>query len=147
MKGKILLTIPKSCRDCKFFLQEYGYSCLAEDECIEDHVEWLKHHYAAERPAWCPICEDRLMIPLGEHKITAEIYDCDGPEFPPEITVHLRDSEDIIIQDFALVRPHYKIVDGAVKISDNTTEILVWGDPDNEDYTNEYYVKTYEVEE
>ena len=86
------------------------------------------------------------MIPLGEHKITAGIY-YDEPEFPPEIYVHLRDSENIIIQDFVLVRPHYKIADGVVKISDNTTEILVWGDPDNEDYTHQYNVKTYEVEE
>ena len=87
-----------------------------------------------------------LIIPFGEYKIVAELY-CDEPEFPPEITVHLRDSNDVIIQDLALVRPHYKIVDGMVKISDNTTEILVWSDPYNEDYTNKYIVKAHELEE
>ena len=92
--------------------------------------------------------ERKLVIPIGENKIVAEIYDMDCPEFPPEITVHLVDKNDVIIQDICLVRPHYEIstTDGP-QISDKAVECLVWANHENEDYTHKHIIGVHEWEE
>lgn len=58
MNGKITIEIPKTCRECRLFLQSYGYLCVGEEFCTDEHTEWLKRNYAGERPVWCPIKED-----------------------------------------------------------------------------------------
>ena len=91
----------------------------------------------------------RIEIPLGENKIVAEIYDMDCPEFPPEITIYLRDKDDVIIQDICLVRPHY-VVDKETcetTISNDVVQCLVWGEPEIEDYTHKYIIGVHEWED
>jgi hypothetical protein len=93
--------------------------------------------------------ENKLEIPLGENKIVAEIYDMDCPEFPSEITIHLRDKNDIVIQDICLVRPHYVMSKEAaeVMIDNNIVQCIVWRDVQNEDYTDKFVIDVYEEEE
>lgn len=93
--------------------------------------------------------KQRLVIPLGENKIVAEIYDMDCPEFPPEITIHLRDQDDVIIQDICLVRPHYKINKETSEtiIHDDFVECIVWGEPENEDYTEKHIIGVHQWED
>lgn len=90
----------------------------------------------------------RIEIPFGENKIVAEIYDMDCPEFPAEICIHLRDKDDIILQDICLVRPHYTIDrDANCRIEDDFVECLVWGDHNNEDYTKKYVIGVHKWED
>lgn len=92
--------------------------------------------------------ERKLVIPIGENKIVAKIYDMDCPEFPPEITIHLVDNTDVIIQDICLVRPHYTInaTDGP-QISGKSVECIVWADHEDEDYTHKHIIDVHEWEE
>lgn len=91
----------------------------------------------------------KLEIPLGENKIIAEIYDMDCPEFPPEITIHIKDKFGMILQDICLVRPHY-VVDkenDINRISNDIVQCLVWSEPRIEDYTHKYIIGVNESED
>lgn len=55
MYGAIVTEIPRTCRECRFFAQSYGYLCLGEEVTSDSHISWLKENYAAARPEWCPI--------------------------------------------------------------------------------------------
>ena len=91
----------------------------------------------------------KLEIPLGANKIIAEIYDMDCPEFPPEITVHLEDNNGVVIQDICLVRPHY-VIDTETcetEINNNFIQCIVWGEPENEDYTDKHIIGVHEWED
>lgn len=90
----------------------------------------------------------KIEIQLGENKIIAELYDADCPEFPPEIYVCLRDKSDAIIQDICVVRPHYTIGDKyEATIDNNFVQCLVWGDSENEDYTEKHVIGIYKWED
>lgn len=93
--------------------------------------------------------ERKVEIPLGENKIVAEIYDMDCPDFPPEIIIHLRDKNNVIIQDICLVRPHYVMDKETCEaiISNDCVQCLVWGEPEIEDYTEKHIIGIHEWEE
>lgn len=93
--------------------------------------------------------ENKLIIPLGENRIVAEIYDLNGPDFPPEIVIYLRDKNNVIIQDICVVRPHYRYSEKEMefKIYNDFVDCLVWGDSYNEDYTKKYVIGVNEEEE
>ena len=93
--------------------------------------------------------EKKLIIQLGNKKIIAEIYDHNGPEIPPELCVFLADEDDAIIQDICLVRPHYDFNRRTDKfeIDNEFVDCLVWGDSDDEDYTDKFVVGIHEWEE
>ena len=88
----------------------------------------------------------KIVIPLGKHRIVAEVYDYNAPEFPAEIAVYICDSKEAIMQDLVIVRPQYTISDDTVKISNDTAEVLVWGDSYSEDYIKQYTIKCREPE-
>ena len=92
--------------------------------------------------------EKKLVINLGDNKIVAEIYDKDGPEFPPEIIIYLCDKDDVIFQDICLVRPHYEYDEGKDKtiIDNNRVDCIVWGESGYEDYTDKYVIAVYDEE-
>ena len=92
--------------------------------------------------------KNRLTIQLGNNKIVAEIYD-NGPDIPPELCVFLEDKDGIIIQDICLVRPHYEINSKTKEFeTDNDlVDCLVWGNSDDEDYTDSFVVGIHEWEE
>ena len=58
MLGKITLEIPASCRECRLFVQEFGYICLGVEICEKDLSQWLESYYAERRPTWCPIVKE-----------------------------------------------------------------------------------------
>ena len=93
--------------------------------------------------------EKKLIIPFGDKKIVTEINDNNLPEIPIELNVYLTYSDGKIIQDICLVRPHYDYIcsKGEFETDDNFVDCLVWGDSDDEDYTNKYVIGVYEEEE
>lgn len=93
--------------------------------------------------------EKKLIIQLGNKKIVAEIYNNHGPEIPPELCVYLEDEDGAIIQDICLVRPHceYNKQSGYFETDNEFVDCLVWGDSDDEDYTNNFVIGIHEEEE
>lgn len=91
--------------------------------------------------------EKKLVIPFGNHKIVAEINDV-SPEIPNELWIHIRDQEDKIVQDICLVRAHYNYIrsKGEFETDNDFVDCLVWGDSDNEDYTDKHVIAVYEEE-
>lgn len=59
---------------------------------------------------------------------------------PAEICICLQDNDGIATQDICLVRPNARSNDK------DEVEVLVWGDEDSEDYTEEYIIKEYKYE-
>lgn len=92
--------------------------------------------------------KNKLVIPFGDKKIVAEINDWKD-DMPKELVVYLCDKDDHIIQDICLVRPHYDYIrsKGEFETDNNFVDCLVWGDSDDEDYTNKYVIGVYEEEE
>lgn len=93
--------------------------------------------------------KNKLVIQLGDKKIVAEIYNNNGPEIPPELCVYLQDEDDTIIQDICLVRPHYEYKEksGYFETNNNFVDCLVWGDSDEEDYTDKFTIGIHEWED
>ena len=93
--------------------------------------------------------KNRLTIQFGNKKIVAEIYDNNGTEIPPELCVFLEEEDGTIIQDICLVRPHYDINNKTKEFKTNNdfVDCLVWGDSDDEDYTDKFVVGIHEWEE
>ena len=93
--------------------------------------------------------KNKLLIQLGNKKIVAEIDDNNTPEIPPELCVYLQDEDGAVIQDICLVRPHYDIdrKTKEFKTNNDFVDCLVWGDSDDEDYTNKFVVGIHEEEE
>ena len=92
--------------------------------------------------------QDKLVIPLGENKIVAEVNDANLPEIPPELCVYICDKDNVIIQDICLVRPSYEYrMETHDFVTDNkSVDCLVWSDPGNEDFTTDYTIDVYEGE-
>lgn len=74
-------------------------------------------------------------------KLVAELNNYDGEH--PEINVYI-EADGLIHQDICLVRPH----EGrdCVQVKDSV-DCIVWGDENNEDFTEEYWIQIYEEEE
>lgn len=53
--GRIVTRIPQTCRECRFFIQEFGYICIALENQHLETSKWLENNYAGGRPIWCPI--------------------------------------------------------------------------------------------
>ena len=93
--------------------------------------------------------ENKLAIPFGNHKIVAEINDNNLPEIPIELNVYLTDSDGKITQDVCLVRPHYDYIrsKGEFETDNDFVDCLVWGDSDDEDYTDKHVIGVYKEDE
>lgn len=93
--------------------------------------------------------EKKLIIPLGEYKIVAEIDDRNQPEIPPEMVICIYAKDDRIMQDVCLVRPHYHFNGKTMEFEhDNDfVDCLVWADSDDEDYTHHHIIGIYKEEE
>lgn len=95
------------------------------------------------------ILEKKLTIPLGEHKIVAEIDDRNSPEIPPEMIICICDKDNRVIQDVCLVRPHYEFDRKTMewKTDNDFVDCLVWSDSDDEDYTHKHVIGVYKEAE
>ena len=94
------------------------------------------------------VMQGKLVIPLGDNKIVAEVNDANLPEIPPELCVYICDKDDVIIQDICLVRPSYEYkMETHEFVTDNeSVDCLVWEDPENEDFTIDYTIDVYKEE-
>ena len=86
--------------------------------------------------------ENKIRINLGENlELVAELTDYDGNH--PEIIVYI-EKDMLVHQDICLVRPH----EGKDFIQEkDAIDCIVWGNPNNEDFTDEYYIPVYDEEE
>lgn len=85
---------------------------------------------------------NKITIPLSNGcKLVAE-QNC-NPEFDKEIMLYLVDKDGYIFQDLAIVRGHY---DNGIVVDDSKFDVLVYGDPNNEDYTNSFVIDMYKEE-
>lgn len=90
----------------------------------------------------------RIEIPAGSEG-DAIVVEADGrnlPVLPEELAVYLVDQYGCCVQNVALIRPQYK-PDGDGFITTGDTEVFVWGDEMNEDFTDAYVIPRAEVEE
>ena len=55
MLGSIIVQMPPTCRECRFFIQAFGYLCAGEENCTDEHKQWLRQNYAGKRPGRCPL--------------------------------------------------------------------------------------------
>lgn len=90
----------------------------------------------------------RLEIPAGSEGdiLVAEMNDKNLPEIPAELYVYREDQYGCCIQDIALIRPQYTLGNENY-VSNGDTEVLVWGEPQEEDFTDAYEIPRAEVEE
>ena len=92
---------------------------------------------------------NKLIIKLGENEIVAEVYDMNGPEFPPELCVYIRNKDGVILQDICLARPHHGLNNKTKEFETNNNFIdcLVWGESGYEDYTDKHVIAVYDEED
>lgn len=80
-----------------------------------------------------------LTIELGNgNKLVAELCEYPNSDIKSEIVICIQDKDGIAIQDIALARPQE---------NENGTEVLIWADENDEDYTNKFVINEYEEEE
>ena len=91
---------------------------------------------------------NKIEIKIGNKKIIAEVNDW-SDELPAELCVYLADENDRIVQDICCVREryHFDKNTGRFKINSNFIDCLVWGDSDDDDYSNEFCIGVREYEE
>lgn len=83
---------------------------------------------------------NEIKIRLNENTtIVAQLNEWIDTE-PAEICIWLQDNDGVAIQDICLVRPNARSNDK------DEVEVLVWGDEDSEDYTEEYIIKEHKYE-
>ena len=84
----------------------------------------------------------KLIIPFGEHQIVAQIDASNVPDIPPELYVWVEDKNGWFVQDICLVRQSrsYNMKTHTTDIDDNAVQCLVWGDPNDDDITNDFII-------
>lgn len=82
---------------------------------------------------------NRIVIPLDNGcKLIAE-QNSDS-EYNKELFIGIESDTGIYLQDLAIVRPTYTFEDNTVKFSSDEFNILVFGNENQEDYTEEFTV-------
>lgn len=87
---------------------------------------------------------NKLIIPLGDFRIVAELNDVNSPgsnDFPIELCVMLEDSQGRFIQDICIARQHYEFdhTNDTFHKTDSI-DLFTWGDSSYEDYTQKYII-------
>lgn len=86
---------------------------------------------------------NRIVIDLPNgYKLVAEQNT--DPTYNREIFVGIVDSNGVWHQDLAVIRSSYNINKDRVMWKDNRFDVLVYGDKDNEDFTNDFTIGLYE---
>ena len=82
---------------------------------------------------------NRIVIPLSnEFNLIAE-QNTDS-EYEKEIFIGIESPSGVYWQDLAIVRPAYTFENNHVNFKSNEFEVLVYGNSDCEDYTEQYSV-------
>ena len=81
---------------------------------------------------------DKIVIPLSNgHKLIAER---NTGEFDKEVYVGIESPDGKYIQDLVIVRPTYHFEEDNVIFGADKFEILLFGDAENEDFTDKFVV-------
>ena len=91
--------------------------------------------------------DNKIKVDMGTHWLVCEVNP--DPFFNKEIMCYLEEKETgVITQDIAIVRPHYYFKDDDSPTWDtDVVNVLVYGDNQNEDYTDDFYIDVYKEEE
>ena len=82
---------------------------------------------------------NKIVIPLDNgYKLVAE-QNSDS-EFEKEIFVGIENPSGVYWQDLAVIRPEYIFKNNHVVFKSNKFELLVYGNSDAEDYTEQYSI-------
>lgn len=81
-----------------------------------------------------------MKIPIG-NGVNLIAEKSTDPSFPKEIYVGLCTDEDVWIQDLAIIRQKYEIINDEVNYIDEIFQVLVYADDESEDYTNIFEIK------
>lgn len=85
---------------------------------------------------------DRFVIPLSNgYKLVSER---NSGEFDKELYVGIEDPSGAYVQDLVIVRPTYTFKDNDVIFDSDKFEILMFGDAEQEDFTDKYVVPLHE---
>ena len=79
----------------------------------------------------------------NKHTLVAELCEYSG-EIPPEIVVYIQDEMGVILQDIALIREKVR---ENINVDETGTEVLVWSDESNEDYTHKFVINEHDFKE
>lgn len=79
----------------------------------------------------------------NKHTLVAELCEYGG-EIPPEIAVYIQDEMGVILQDIALIREKVR---ENIDVDETGTEVLVWSDESNEDYTHKFVINEHDFKE
>lgn len=79
----------------------------------------------------------------NKHTLVAELCEYGG-EIPPEIAVYIQDEMGVILQDIALIREKVR---EDIDVDETGTEVLVWSDESNEDYTHKFVINEHDFKE
>lgn len=91
--------------------------------------------------------EKKLVIPVGEYKIVAEVVNGED-EIPSELCIYIEDKDNCIIQDIATVRQSYHYDNTSRQFeNEENVDCLVWADTFNEDYTHKFTIGIYQGDE
>lgn len=89
---------------------------------------------------------NRIVIELPNgYKFVAEQNS--DPSYCREIFVGILDANGVWHQDLAIIRNSYIIDEDKVVWKDNQFDVLVYGDKDNEDFTDDFSISLYEPDE
>lgn len=79
----------------------------------------------------------------NKHTLVAELCEYGG-EIPPEFAVYIQDEMGVILQDIALIREKVR---EDINVDETGTEVLVWSDESNEDYTHKFVINEHDFKE
>lgn len=79
----------------------------------------------------------------NKHTLVAELCEYGG-EIPPEFAVYIQDEMGVILQNIALIREKVR---EDIDVDETGTEVLVWSDESNEDYTHKFVINEHDFKE
>lgn len=135
-------------KEVKEQYNERDYEWIEEESCFSVYKAGFAEEYRITIEEKKLQGVPRLEIPAGREGDTI-VVEADGnnlPVLPEELAVCLVDRHGRYIQNIALIRPQHKS-DGDGFIATGDTEVFVWGDAWNEDFTDAYIIPRAEVEE
>lgn len=86
--------------------------------------------------------ENRIVIELPNgYKLVAEQNS--DPSYSREIFIGIMDNNGVWHQDLAIIRNSYSINGDEIVWNDKQFDVLVYGDKDDEDFTDDFSVELY----
>lgn len=88
--------------------------------------------------------DQKIRVDFGFATICVQVYNVDGAN--NEITIYVEGKDGFIEQDLVLITKAFKNNDWVTPLEDYV-DIRIWGDSDNEDYTDKFRIAMYKGDE